>query len=142
MLSKAMMKYVMSENKNGYDKQTQSVYNNRIKNRAAQALKDLGVLAEKLPEKQQAQIFSYENLTPLTRRAFVFQARKPVDEEETQERRARLLLLCYRVLNEIAQDNAWHLAPDVMKILTLGGSGDTLPGIIGLKAIYLKGFSK
>jgi len=46
-----MRKYVMNEKKNGYNKQTQNVYNNRIKNYASQALRDVTLLAEKLPEK-------------------------------------------------------------------------------------------
>jgi hypothetical protein len=55
MLGNSMKKYVMSENKNGYSKQVQSVYNNRIKNYANLALKDLALLAERLPEDQQTE---------------------------------------------------------------------------------------
>jgi hypothetical protein len=36
-----MRKYVMNEKNNGYNKQTQKVYNNRIKNYATRALRDL-----------------------------------------------------------------------------------------------------
>jgi hypothetical protein len=50
--------------------------------------------------------------------------------------------LCYDVLNEIGTlENALDLAPDIMKILTMGGLHETLPTITALKAIYLKGFS-
>ena len=58
MLGNSMRKYVMSENKNGYSKAVQSVYNSRIKTYAKQALQDLALLAEKLPEDQQAEIFN------------------------------------------------------------------------------------
>ena len=44
----------MNEKKNGYNKQTQKVYNDRIKNYATRALRDLTLPAQKLPEKQQA----------------------------------------------------------------------------------------
>ncbi|MBE3116006.1 hypothetical protein IMZ68_02260, partial [Candidatus Bathyarchaeota archaeon] len=53
-----MRKYVMSENKIGYSKRVQSVYNSRIKTYAKLALQDLTLLAQKLPEDQQAEIFN------------------------------------------------------------------------------------
>jgi len=138
-----MRKYVTNERKNGYNKQTQNVYNNRIKNYAIQALRDLALLAEKLPEKQQAQIFNEETLTSLVRNIFGFQTKQQIDEKETQERRTRILQLCYDIVNEMGtMENASDLAPDVMNILTMGGLHETLPTITALKAIYLKGFSK
>ena len=54
MLGNSMRKYVMSEKKNGYSKQVQSVYNSRIKAYAKLALQDLTLLAQKLPEDQQS----------------------------------------------------------------------------------------
>jgi hypothetical protein len=138
-----MRKYVTNERKNGYNKQTQNVYNNRIKNYAIQALRDLALLAEKLPERQQAQIFNEETLTSLVRNIFGFRTKQQVDEKETQERRTRILQLCYDIVNEMGtMENASDLAPDVMNILTMGGLHETLPTITALKAIYLKGFSK
>ena len=62
MLGNSMRKYVISENKNGYSKAVQAVYNSRIKTYAKQALQDLALLAEKLPEDQQAEIFNDQNV--------------------------------------------------------------------------------
>jgi hypothetical protein len=141
-LGNAMRKYVMSEKKNGYNKQTQSVYNSRIRNYAVQALKDLALLSERLPEKQQAQIFNEETLAPLARGILRYQTKLHVDEKEAQERRMRILQICYVFLNEMgSRENAWDLAPDIMNILIMGGSSETIDTITGLKAIYLKGFS-
>ncbi len=36
-----MKQYVMSQEKKGYSKETQNVYNNRLRNYAVEALKDL-----------------------------------------------------------------------------------------------------
>jgi hypothetical protein len=138
-----MRKYVMNEKKNGYNKQTQNVYNNTIKNYATRALRDLTLPAEKLPEKQQAQILNEETLTPRVRSIFSFLTKQQVDEKEAQERRTRILQLCYDILDEIGTlENALDLAPDIMNILTMGSLHETLPTITALKAIYLKGFSK
>ncbi len=79
MLGNSMRKYVMSEKKNGYSKAVQAVYNNRIKNYAKQAIQDLALLAEKLPEDQQADIFNCENMKPLFKAIL-----KPGIEEITQ----------------------------------------------------------
>lgn len=137
-----MRKYVMSEKKKGYNKQTQNVYNSRIKNYAVQALKDLALLAEKLPEKQQAQIFNEDTLSALVYGILRFQTMQQIDEKEAQRRQSRILSLCYLILNEVGyRENAWSLAPDIMNILVMGAS-ETVPTITGLKAVYLKGFSK
>jgi len=138
-----MRKYVMNEKKNGYSKQTQNVYNNRIKNYPTRALRDLTLLAEKLAEKQQAQIFNEETLTPLVRSIFSFRTKQQIDEKEAQERRTRILQLCYTILDEIGTlENALDLAPDIMNILTMGGHYEVLPTITALKAICFKGFPK
>jgi hypothetical protein len=138
-----MRKYVMSDRKNGYNKQTQNVYNSRIRNYAVQALKDLALLAEKLPEKQQAQIFNEDTLSALVYGILRFRTVQQIDEKEARERQSRILSLCYLVLNEVGyRENAWSLAPDIMNILVMGGSSETVDTITGLKAVYLKGFSK
>lgn len=142
MLGNAMRKYVMSENKSAYSRQTQSVYNNRIRNYTIRALKDLALLAEKLPEKEQAQIFNEETIGPVAHQLFRFRARQETDRSEAEARRERILRVCCGILDEMAWvENAWDLAPDVMNILTMGQS-DTLPTITALKAVYLKGFTK
>jgi len=133
----------MSDRKNGYNKQTQNVYNSRIRNYAVQALKDLALLAEKLPEKQQAQIFNEDTLSSLVCGILRFRTVQQIDEKEARERQSRILSLCYLVLNEVGyRENAWSLAPNIMNILVMGGSSETVDTITGLKAVYLKGFSK
>jgi hypothetical protein len=143
MLGNAMRKYVMLEKKNGYSSQTQSVYNIRIRNYAVRALRDLALLAEKLPEKQQATIFNEEALSPLVRQVLRFRTSREIDKKEAEERRARILGLCCEILDEIGfGENALDLAPDIMNLLMMGGQSETLPTITALKAIYLKGFTK
>ena len=141
-MGNAMRKYVMSENKSAYSRQTQSVYNNRIRKYTIRALKDLTLLAEKLPEKEQAQIFNEETIGPVARKLLRFSARRETDRSEAEARQERILRMCCRILDEMAWvENGWDLAPDVMNILTLGQS-DTLTTITALKAIYLKGFTR
>jgi len=138
-----MRKHVISAKKNGYNKQTQNVYNNRIKDYVTRALRDLALLAEKLPEKQQAQIFNEDTLSALVYGILRFRTVQQIDEKEARERQSRILSLCYLVLNEVGyRENAWSLAPDIMNILVMGGSSETVDTITGLKAVYLKGFSK
>ena len=143
MLGNSMRKHVISAKKNGYNKQTQNVYNNRIKDYVTRALRDLALLAEKLPEKQQAQIFNEDTLSALVYGILRFRTVKQIDEKEARERQSRILSLCYLVLNEVGyRENAWSLAPDIMNILVMGGSSETVDTITGLKAVYLKEFSK
>ena len=132
----------MRENKSAYSRQTQSVYNNRIRTYALRALKDLALLAEKLPEKEQAQIFNEDTLGPVARQLFRFRSKPEKDKPEAEARKERILRMCCEILEEIAWiENAWDLAPDVMNILALGQS-EALTTITALKAIYLKGFTK
>lgn len=132
----------MLQKKNGYSSQTQSVYNNRIRNYAIQALRDLALLAEKLPEKQQAQIFNEETVSPLANQILRFRPGREFAKEEAEERRKRVLELCSVILEKIGKvENAYDLAPDIMGILMMGQS-ETLSTITALKAIYLKGFTK
>ena len=58
-----------------------------------------------------------------------------MNETELHEKRKRILKLSYFTLTEIGiLQNAWALAPNVMKVLTKAGLSDIDP-IIGLKAI-------
>jgi len=63
MLTKAMKKYVKSKGK-GYTKEIQSVYNNRLKSDILEAIKDLTLTLDNLPEKQLEHVFSVANLKP------------------------------------------------------------------------------
>jgi hypothetical protein len=111
-----MRKYVMSENKNGYSKAVQAVYNNRIKSYAKQAIRDLALLSEKLPEDQKAEIFNSENMQPLFKAIL-----KPSPEEITQltqnkalakKKRDRLRPLTYEIITLLNDSNlSWLIAP-------------------------------
>lgn len=70
MLGKSMRKYVIGQGGKRYSKAVQNVYNYRIKKSTAQALNDLELLAEKLPEDKQAEIFNEETLAPLIKHLF------------------------------------------------------------------------
>jgi hypothetical protein len=142
-----MRAYVKSPNKRKPDKKTKNTYNWRIKKYTIQGLKDLVLLAQKLPEDRQAEIFNEETLTPLIRNLFRL-IPKPfvevvdlhrVNKEEMEKRRKRVLALCYVALEEIGDVfNARNLAPDIMQALTEAGPQDTNPTITGLRAIYIK----
>ena len=154
MLSKSMEKYVKNIEKNGYSKEIQNVYNNRLKTYALQALKDLSLLADKLPEAQQAQVFNDTTMAPFFQNLFnlsdneaghqseaIKDLSKKMDQDQLQKRRSRILLLCYEAVNVIGDTlNAHNLAPYEMSILLNAGQNDALPALTGTKAVYLKGF--
>ena len=142
----------MSKDKNGYAK---GMYNKRLREYAKQAIKDLTLLAENLPEDQQTQIFNSDAMRPLFKSLFSLlqnnivsqtqtnQASNPKTRAELEERRERLLKLCFEAINEIGLTmNAHSLAPYEMSILLSAGQNETLPALTGVKAVYLKGFSQ
>ena len=88
----------MNEKKNGYTKEMQNVYNYRLKNYATQALKDLALLAEKLPENQQAEIFNKDNMYGLLKALFKLDSKLWEDKELLKKKRRRLLPLCYNII--------------------------------------------
>ncbi len=98
MLGNAMRKYVMSEKKNGYSAQVQNVYNYRIKKYAIQALKDLALLVQKLPEDQQSEIFNEENMYELLKALFKLDPKLWSEKELLRKKRRRLLRLCYHII--------------------------------------------
>jgi hypothetical protein len=143
VLSKSMKQYVMNQEKNGYSKETQNVYNNRLKNYAIDALKDLALLAEKLPEDELQDVFNEKTLSPLIRNIFRAKLKDNYEEKEFEQRRQRILRLSWDTLTEIGfRDNAWNLAPDVMNILIKAGLHENFDTFVGLKAIYIKGFNQ
>jgi len=150
ILTKPMKNYLLSSDKRGYREDLQSAYNNRIIDYATRGLKDLLLLAEKLPEEAQAEVFNEETLAPLMRNLFRLIVKEHVEvadipeinREELEKRRTRVLALCYAALDEIGDlFNARNLAPDIMEILMEAGPSETLPTITGLKAVYIKGLS-
>ena len=111
-----MRKYVMSENKNSYSKAVQSVYNYRIKTYAKQALQDLTLLAEKLPEDQQAEIFNekttWELLRAMLRQSSEEATRLYLNKALAKKKRTRLLPMCYKLITLLNESNlAQLLAP-------------------------------
>lgn len=115
MLSKRMRKYVESEDKAGYSKEVQAVYNNRLYISTVRTLKDLAILAEKLPEKQQQKIFNTRTLAPFFESLFQLEIRAKDSEDyvqvkenkEMKEKRQRLLALSATALGIIGE---WKFA--------------------------------
>jgi len=101
-----MREYVNRNGNNGYDKETQNVYNMRLRTYAQQAIKDLALLAEKLPEDQQKQIFNTKNMWPLIRNIYRAKNKENmnVENEEFQQRCHRILSLNCDTLVEMASE--------------------------------------
>lgn len=95
MLTDPMRKYL--ENPHEYKKRVQAVYNRRLRKYAVQAIKDLAFLTEKLSEKEQAKIFSVENMKPLLRMLFSLQS----DDIENEKRRKRVIGLWHALFSGI-----------------------------------------
>jgi hypothetical protein len=145
-----MKKYLLNDGKKGYTAETRSAYNRRIIDYTIRGINDLSLLAERLPEDLQAQVFNEKTLDSLIRSLFRLIVKEhaevadfpEIDTKELEKRRKRVLALCYEALNEIGDVfNARNLAPDIMKVLMEAGPSETLPTIAGLKAVYIKGLS-
>ncbi len=141
-----MRQYVnRNGNNSGYEKETQNVYNMRIRHYAQQAIKDLALLAEKLPEDQQKQIFNKKTMWPLIRNIYRAKNRdgQNTEDEEFRKRCHRILNLSFDTMMEIGfKDNAWYLARDVMKILVNAGLHETFDTFVDLKAIFIAAFNQ
>lgn len=86
MLTKAMTKYVQSfPLKTGYTKEIRNRYDGRLRHYATRAIQDLILLAEKLSEKQQTEIFSSANMAPLLRALFSLKS------DDIEKRRKRVI---------------------------------------------------
>jgi len=143
MLSKSMKQYVINREKNGYSKEVQNVYNSRLKSYAIDALNDLTLLAEKLPEDDLKEIFNQKTIYPFIKNLFTVKIKDNYGEEELEQRRRRILRLSYDTLTTIGfRNNPWYLAPDVMKILVKAGLHETFDTFVGLKGIYIKAFNE
>jgi hypothetical protein len=130
MLTKAMRKYVESNNKTGYDKHKQEVYDDRLVMYANQALKDFKLLAEKLPEEKLAQIFNVEKMKPFFDTLFYSKSSRLYSQQEVKEyqtwqnseeaesRRKRLVKLSQAVLNTVGRgDFVIELLPELKPYL-------------------------
>src|SRR3990172_8390495 len=138
MLGNSMRKYVMSKNKNGYSKQVQSVYNNRIKKYATLALKDLTLLAQKLPEDQQTEIFNDQNITSLLAALLKLSPAQLTELNDNRvlakKKRQRLLPLCYDLITLLNDSNLAHLIAPVGSKYMIKEGGH----LAHLKAIYYR----
>jgi len=138
MLGNSMRKYVMSENKNGYSKAVQAVYNSRIKSYAKQAIQDLALLAQKLPEDQQADIFNSGNMKPFFEALLKLSPEEIIqltkNKELTRNKRNRLLPLTCQIINLLNDSNlSWLIAPIGARYLLKEGGH-----LAHLKAIYYR----
>lgn len=138
MLGNSMRKYVMNETKNGYGKQVQSVYNNRIKKYANLAFKDLTLLAQKLPEDQQNEIFNDQNITNLLAALLKLSSSQLTELNDnralTRKKRQRLLPLCYSLITLLNDSNLAHLIAPIGSKYMIKEGGQ----LAYLKAIYYR----
>jgi hypothetical protein len=140
MLGNSMRKYVMSEKKSGYSKPVRSVYNSRIKAYAIRALQDLTLLAQKLPEDQQAEIFTDKNignmLAAIIKLSPVQNAQLNDDKGLAKKKRQRLLPLFYDLITLLNDSNLAHLIAPVGTRYMIKEGGQ----LAFLKAIYYRSF--
>jgi hypothetical protein len=61
ILTDPIKKYLLNDDKKGYTAETKSAYNRRIIDYTIRGISDLSLLAEKLPEDMQAQVFEDAN---------------------------------------------------------------------------------
>jgi hypothetical protein len=133
-----MRKYVMSEDKSAYSKQVQAVYKSRIKKYATLALQDLTLLAQNLPEDQQAEIFTDQTvgdlLAALLKLSSEQVSRLEKDKELAKKKRQRLLPLCYKLIFLLNNHNLAHvMAPTGTRYMIKEGGQ-----LAFLKAIYYR----
>lgn len=109
MLTKAMRKFVTSKDKSGYNKSQQSTYNSRVEEYIVQALRDLSLLTETLPEKQLETTFNARTLTPFFQALFKLEIKTDGGDhkdwlqkkEEMKMKRDRLLKIAGAALRTI-----------------------------------------
>lgn len=113
VLTKAMEKYVLNRTKSGYDKDTRSKYNRRIRDYAKKGIEQLTLLAENLPEEQLKEIFNQDNL-----RRFFANVLFRVEPNMDREKRRRILgLWSIIVFTMGAPEFAVHLAPEAYEAM-------------------------
>jgi len=101
ILTEPMKKYLLNDSKKGYTVEARSTYNRRIIEYAKKGIEDLALLAEKLPEELQAQIFNKETLRPLIEKVFTMPKIEAKNRAEYVEKRKRIIQLCYLTLDTI-----------------------------------------
>ncbi len=86
MLSKPMKKYVLSEDKSGYDKATQNTYNYRLRIDVKEAIEDLTLILRRLTESELESLFNDGTMTPFFEALFKIEI-KPKEDETYVERK-------------------------------------------------------
>ena len=127
-MTKALEKFLLSEDKRGYTKEYQRTNHNRITTRGEAALKELSIIAEKMPMKYVERIFNSSNLEPFFKA--VFNASKNM----TPESKNRLLITIQVLINIINYDLAPHLAPELYALLK---DARIETDMIGIKSLNL-----
>jgi hypothetical protein len=139
MLGKSMRKYVMGEKK--YDKNTQYQYNKRIREYVILALKDLALLAERLPEEQLQEIFNEKTLGSFFKALIKIEIPAKDHEEYLKKRetdpmrqkRQRLQQICWMILGLVGNTTfVRNLVPENWKPWILGAH----PPIDNIKAVF------
>lgn len=116
MLSKEMRRNFRT-NFTGVKNETKSVYLVRVKKQVDQALKDLSLLADELPEKQQREVFTAETLRPFISAVVMPRTgiyplekrkntiiRRPIPKDgikNWEERRRRIQSICKAIMGEL-----------------------------------------
>jgi phosphoenolpyruvate synthase/pyruvate phosphate dikinase len=107
----------------------------RVREKAKQMLKDLKLLAEKLPEKQQKQIFTPELFLPMVQAVVTqhkdvitekekFKFKKKVRYQRIYVANKRKLSLCSSLI-DIGRDSGFDLIPsDIANLMVAGGRGE------------------
>jgi len=129
-----MEKYVKSfPERVGYTNEQKSKNDRRLIEYATTGIKNLTLIATKLPEDMQAKIFNYDTLMPFFRALFQVEE---LDAKISEEKRLRMLELCNCALDEIKiRSNAVILAPNAWKVLNETATSSYLEAMYGMKAI-------
>ena len=126
MLTKPMKKFVMSNDKSGYTRAIQKVYEKRITEYSVDAIKDLTLIAQNLDESTHDKIFNDKTLMPLFKAIFKVHYKGYKDEKEMsdkekdmiEKRRKRILNLCFDLLFYLGNTStAWDIAPKAIQML-------------------------
>jgi len=124
ILTKSMKRYLLNETKMGYNKKTQDKYDARLAQYVLRGLEDLALLAEKLPEDQQSEIFNEKTLRPFFKGLFRLEIPAKDHQEylkikgskEMIEKRKRLLRLAASALQFIGDYKfVGGIVPEPMK---------------------------
>jgi hypothetical protein len=140
ILSKAMEEYLLSPDKSAYSRDLQNKNNSNLRKYVRAGLRDLALIASSLPEKDQEEVFSPSNLSPLLKTLLTVRTRQELTESDIEQRKRRIRRIAYDVLLDLGDTpNALELAREIMKITADYGIYETNPTIRGVKAVFLAG---